>query len=771
MLRLAFLVPLLATLAVDVAVGADEDDTAFFEKRVRPLLAEHCYECHSEEAKSRQGGLLLDRRSGWMKGGDSGKSVVPGEPDASRLIQAVRYADEELQMPPDGKLDDRAIGVLEEWIRRGAAGPSTDPGSTEFSRLGDQDYLFDRAANHWAFQAVSAGEQPQASDPAWNGRPIDRFVFDRLQQNGLVPSPPAERRALLRRLSYDLTGLPPTPEDAARFAADAESDSAAAVRHEVDRLLASPAFGQHLARMWLDVVRYADTDSFYRPDTKTPHYFPFAFTYRDYVIEAFNSDKPYDDFVREQLAADLLEGNDPRRLAALGFFGVGPHANRNQAEAVDDWIDTTTRAFLGLTAACARCHDHKYEPIPTADYYALHGVFTSVQRVHPLQEEQLPLVPGYEPGETDRQDFKTKRAAIEEKIAKAGKKKGDAKKIRETELAELLLFHPAAPARAMIVRERKQPTEPVVFVRGDPRNKGQRVARRFLSVLDPERAPFPKDNSGRLQLAERIVDRQNPLTARVFVNRVWGYVTGSHLVDTPSDFGLQGSPPSHPELLDWLAQDFVDNGWSVKHLVRTIVLSRTYQQAGEYREDAAAIDPGNRLLWRAERRRLSIEELRDSLLAVSGELDHAHGGHATPLWGEEATNRRAIYGYVNRFNLDPTLRAFDFPSPMHSHSKRAESIVAPQALFTMNAPFVIERAVAITRRARFLEAETAPERIAALFEIILQRKPSSQEIERVQQFLELQQRFANDERKSEGAAAWPLVAQSLLMSNEFQYVD
>ncbi len=350
----------------------------------------------------------------------------------------------------------------------------------------------------------------------------------------------------------------------------------------VEQLLDDPAYGQHIARMWLDVARYADTDSAYRPDTRTPHYFPFAFTYRDYVVDAFNDDKPFDQFILEQFAADLIgfKSGDPE-IAALGFFGVGPHANRAQAEALDDWIDVTTRGLMGLTVACARCHDHKYEPIPTADYYSLRGVFASVKRLSALDEKRQPLVGGYEPSAADLADYQAQRAAIEQKIAGAGNKKANnnnrsiAEKIRETELAELLAFHPGGPAHALAVTENAKPATAFIFVRGDANSRGEQVPRRFVKILDPEQPEFPADSSGRLDLAKKITDSSNPLTARVFVNRVWGHLIGSHLVDTPSDFGLQGSQPTHPELLDWLAADFVDHGWSVKHLVRPIVLSET----------------------------------------------------------------------------------------------------------------------------------------------------------------------------------------------------
>ncbi len=761
---------------------ADEDPSGavFFEKKIRPLLVKHCYECHSEQAKERQGGLLLDRRAGWIKGGDSGNTVVPGEPDESLLITVVRYEDEDLRMPPEKPLDADQVRSLEQWVRRGAPGPAVDIGKTEFSRLGDQDDLFAQAKTHWAFQPIAAVQPPEVIEPAWNKSAIDRFVFKQLADNELAPSRQADPRTLIRRLTYDLTGLPPTHDAVDGFVADARQDRPAAIREAIEQLVASSAFGEHFGRMWLDVARYADTDSFYRPDTRTPHYFPFAFTYRDYVVNAMNVDKPFDQFVREQLAADLLGlKKDAPELAALGFLTVGPHANRNPAEALDDWIDLTTRGLMGITAACARCHDHKYEPVPTADYYSLHGMFSSIVRVKPLDEKGQPTIRGYRPAsDADRADYEKKRASIDGKIKKAGSKtsggnrRSVAQKIIETELAELLLFHPGAPVHTMVVKDKRTPTNPVVFLRGDPQSRGEQVPRRFLKVLEADRQPFAADSSGRLEFADKIVSADNPLTARVFVNRVWGFLMGSHLVDTPSDFGLRGSRPTHPELLDWLANDFIEHGWSIKHLVRTVVPSRTYQQSSGQRLDAVEVDQRNRLLWRANRKHLSIEAIRDSLLCVAGQLDRTLRGRPAPLWGDGYTRRRAIYGFINRFNLDPTLRNFDFPTPMQSQPRRDESIVAPQALFTMNAPFVIDQAVALTETERFRSCQTNADRVAALFAAVYQRVPAPQEITRISQFVAQQQRFfGGTNKKSRFQSPWPLVAQSLLMSNEFQYVD
>ncbi len=740
--------------------GAREnnDGVAFFETNIRPILVKHCYDCHSEVEGEQKGGLLLDRESGWLEGGDTGKSVVPGNLEASLLITAVDYTHEDLEMPPKYKLEERDIGLLKSWIKRGAPGPADDLGETEFSQLGDQEFIFGKAAKHWAFKPVDAVEPPRAPVKAWNDHPIDQFIYAGFSRAKVTHSPPAPANVLTRRLSYDLTGLPPA-------ATDFEKDTASLINQWLD----SPRFGEHFARMWLDVARYADTAITYRPDTKTPHYYPYAFTFRDYVIDAFNADKPFDQFIQEQLAADLM-GFDKGapEIAALGFLGVAPHRNVT-SDYVDDVIDATTRGFMGLTVACSRCHDHKFEPIPTADYYSLYGVFSSLTRAEPWDIEKFPVLAHYQPSGEQKADYKAKLAVINKEITEAGdkKRKGNNRSIKDiieqTKLAELLLTNDGAPARAMSVGERPKPIEPFIFNRGESSQKGDRVPRRFLKILDPEQPRFSSENSGRLDLAQKIADPENPLTARVFVNRVWGSLMGSYLVETPSDFGLQGNAPTHPELLDWLAADFVKHDWSLKHLVRRIVTSRTYQQRSSIRDEYAEIDPGNKLYHRANLKRLEIEEIRDSLLAVSGKLDTRMHGRSGQLWDENYTPRRSIYGYINRFNLDPTLRAFDFPSPAQSQERRSESIVAPQALFSMNASFVTDQASALVDRLGFKEGVNREQRVNAIFEAVLNRPADEAEHEKVNRFADIE--------KGRKVNPWPLLAQALFMSNEFLYVD
>ena len=753
---------LLAVPESSVALPGKKGDNgaAFFETNIRPILVKHCYECHSEAEDAQKGGLLLDRETGWLEGGDTGKAVISGNLDDSLLFTAIQYKDEDYEMPPKYKLEDGEIELLKSWILRGAPGSAEDMGETKFSRLGDQEAIFGEAQKHWAFQPVKAIEPPRAPVKVWNENPIDQFIYAKFTEKGISYSPPATGKILSRRLAYDLTGLPP----------ESLSDYEKPLDSYIDELSDSPRFGEHFARLWLDVARYADTANTYRPDTKTPHYYPFAFTFRDYVIDAFNSDKPFNQFIREQLAADLMghKKGDPE-IAALGFIGVSPHRGMS-ADFVDDVIDTTTRGLLGLTVACSRCHDHKFEPIPTADYYSLYGVFNSVNRPVPWAIEAFPLMASYQPDKAQKDDYEKKLAAIDKEIKEVGnkKKKGNNRSvsdlIEQTKLAELLLTHDGAPARAMSISEAKKPVSPVIFIRGEASQKGEKVPRRFLKVIDPEQPAFSEDNSGRLDLAIKIADPKNPLTARVLVNRIWGALMGSYLVETPSDFGLQGAPPSHPELLDWLAADFIENGWSLKHLVRTIVTSRTYQQRSIVREDMAEIDLENEFYHRANLKRLEIEEIRDSLLAVSGVLDSRMRGRSGELWGDEYTKRRSVYGYINRFNLDPTLRAFDFPSPMQSQERRTESIVAPQALFSMNSPFVTDQAAALIDRLEFEKGVTREERIDGIFKAVLHRPADPVERERFGKFVDL-------EKTRAGVSPWPLVAQALFMSNEFLYVD
>ncbi|MEX1097952.1 MAG: PSD1 and planctomycete cytochrome C domain-containing protein [Planctomycetales bacterium] len=589
----------------------------FFERRVRPLLAEHCFACHGTERQ--QAGLRLDSAEGMRAGSDGGPVVIPKDPDGSRLVQVVRYAADDYQMPPKGKLPDEAIDMLETWVRTGAEWPAVSTGATRTA-----DAATERGKSHWAFQAVTRPELPAITAADWPANGIDRFVLARLERAGLSPSPAASRETLIRRAHFVLTGLPPTAAEIERFVADETPEAFARL---VDRLLESPHYGERWGRHWLDVARYADTKGYvFREDRN----YPDAWRYRDWVIRAFNDDLPYDEFVKRQLAADLVAPDDSDAQVAMGFLTLGRRFINNRHDIIDDRIDVVSRGLMGLTVACARCHDHKYDPIPTADYYSLYGVFASCEE--PKDGPPLRLV------------------------------------------------------------DAASPHAPRIFVRGNPANPGDPVPRRFPAIAaGADRQPF-RDGSGRLEMAEAIVAPRNPLTARVFVNRVWLQHFGRGLVETPSDFGTRAEPPSHPELLDHLAAEFVAGGWSIKRLHRRILLSRTWRQASADRPDCRSIDPENRLLWRMNRRRLDLEALRDGLLAAGGALDSTLGGPSISLTDAPFTPRRTVYGFIDRQNLPGLFRTFDFASPDAHTPQRHLTTVPQQGLFLLNSPFVLEQA-------------------------------------------------------------------------------
>ncbi len=521
------LVVLLLPLATTAAEAPDPaaatpEGIEFFEKHVRPLFATHCLECHGEK---KQGGLQLDSRAAMLAGSDSGPSIAPGDPDGSLLVHAVRYQDEP-KMPPEGKLPDDAIAKLETWIKMGAPWP---PDSGPVKTKADH---FDTAKTHWAFQPIAKPPLPPVARVDWVQSPVDNFILARLEQQGLTPSPPADRRTILRRASFDVTGLPPTAAEVQRLVADADPD---ALNRELENLLASPHYGERWARHWLDVARYADSKGYVFTEDRN---YPNAYKYRDWVVRSLNEDLPYDQFLIQQIAADRLPlGDDKSALAAMGFLTVGRRFLNNQNDIIDDRIDVLARGTMGLTVTCARCHDHKYDPIPSADYYSLYGVLAS---------------------------------SVE----------------------------PKEPADLMTLADAEQPVTPVIFVRGNSGNRGPEVPRQFLKVLAGEdRQPFAQ-GSGRLELARSIASADNPLTARVIVNRIWMHYFDQPLVETPSDFGLRSDPPTHPELLDYLAASLIENNWSLKSVHRLILTSATYQQASGDRPECRAVDPENRLLWR-----------------------------------------------------------------------------------------------------------------------------------------------------------------------------
>jgi hypothetical protein len=751
-MTLAGLVALsLLSVAHTAEPALSKKDTAFFETKIRPILSEQCYKCHSHSADKIKGGLLLDSRDALLLGGNSGPAVVPGKPDESILIQALRYTDEDLQMPPEdhgGKLSDAQIADFTEWVRRGAPDPRVPlvtAGGKSYGGVGKQ---------HWAFQPVQKPAVPAVKNAAWVRSPVDNFVLARLETAGLQPNPVADKRTLIRRATFDLTGLPPTEPEIQSFLADTSADAFAKV---VNRLLDSPAYGERWARYWMDVARYSDTkgDPPRRDDPRYPH----AWTYRDYLIEAFNTDKPYPQFITEQLAADRLVSDavakakaakqespdDQHILAALGFIRLGNQHDGRRNDIIDDRIDVTTKAFLGLTVSCARCHDHKFDPIPTKDYYSLYGVFANTD------EQRLPLL---EPALTSRLRVTPELTEYLDKGRELIKQGADLQKqfeeLRRTrtrdpqkrrelariegqlhrEIVNLEMTHPGAPARAHAVTDVPNPKDFPVLVRGEAGNTGDMVPRRFLEILspDPKNRPVWKKGSGRLELAQAIADPRNPMTARVLVNRIWQQHFGAGFVGTPDDLGNMGGTPTHPELLDWLAAKFVEDGWSIKQLHRTMLLTSTYQQGSQANPAALAADPDNHLLWHYSLQRLDFEEVYDSLLAISGTLDRTIGGKPITPASDQFGKRRAIYFLIDRRNPPELLTQFDFPNPDTPTGKRFDTTVPQQALFLMNSPLVVETARKLTHRASFGALNRDEERVISLYQAIFQREPTPEEI-------------------------------------------
>jgi mono/diheme cytochrome c family protein len=700
----------------------------FFENRVRPVLADNCYKCHSQQAEKVKGGLLLDTREGVLKGGESGPALVVGDPEKSLLIKAVRYADPELQMPPKGKkLSDAQIEDLVAWVKMGAPDPRV---ATAAQKSGA-----DSGKKHWAWQPVKKPAVPEVKDAAWAKTPIDNFILARLEEKELKPNPMAQKRTLIRRATFDLIGLPPTTGEVDAFLKDDAPDAFAKV---VDRLLASPHYGERWGRHWLDVARYSDTKGQIRRQREDANY-PYAWSYRDYVIRSLNEDKPYTTFVMEQIAADKLptSARNPTNLAALGFLTIGERFMGMQNDVINDRIDVVTKGFLALTVTCARCHDHKFDPIPTKDYYSLHGIFASC--AEPEIEPVISKITAgaeYSDYYKQRMDLEREKSSLETQFAQARRARNREairklqRQVRENQgaIARLELTHPAAPARAMVLEDIARPHDSPVFIRGDAGNKGQVVPRRFVEVLTGGFRPSWTNGSGRLQLAYAIANNNNPVTARVIVNRVWMHHFGEGFVATPDDFGTMSEAPSHPELVDYLAARFMEEGWSLKKLHRWIMLSSVYQQSSANNPRYAQIDPNNRLLWRANIRRLEFEALRDSLLAIGGTLDDTLYGRPVNLEKEPYSARRTIYGRIDRSDVDDVLINFDFANPDLPSGRRYETTVPQQALFLMNSPLVVEQAKKLVAIAEFQTCQDDAGRIKFLYERIYQRPPRPEEV-------------------------------------------
>jgi len=918
---------LIAVLMLTAHATHAESGADFFEKQVRPLLAARCTECHGP--KKQESGLRLDNRAAILRGGDRGASAAPNDMN-SLLLTAVRGKDDDLVMPPDEKpLSPAEIAILEKWVK--ASLPWGETASPAIVTV--EQRIVNHRGKHWAYQHVAKPQLPAVSDPSWQQTGVDAFVLSRLDNAGISPSPQVTRRQLIRRATFDLTGIPPTVAEVTAFVEDKRPN---AYQLLIERLLASPRYGERWGRHWLDVARYADTQGYgFGGDRR----YPYAYTYRNYVIDAFNADKPFNQFVVEQLAADQLglPGN-ASELAALGFLTVG-REYKDRALEIDDQIDVATRGFLGLTVACARCHDHKYDAIPAADYYSLYGVFASstepaelpvignpermpghaafqqgldkhqaaldgflskaldtlidssrknttdylvrvISKKPAAEIEKLPFLKlkleAFKGGLVndwkryiDRQkpssplwgafkefasasdaDFAQQanqirqrwlakprgdgqnqinpalaatleKAELKDKLDVArlygtllsdtytsyGKAPRDAngkplkplpagvgqildtlvaadsptsvvpqelgrhldraqrneKKRLESKILAYQVESPGAPPRAMVVRTSKHPFNPRIHFRGDQRRPGAQVPRQFLAVLSEQRQPYADD--GRLKLARTIASPDNPLTARVIVNRLWMHHFGEPLVDTPADFGIRSNPPSHPLLLDYLASGLIDHNWSLKWLHREVMLSATYQQQSVDRSNCREVDPENRLLWRMNRRRLEFEALRDSILAVAGQLDTAVGGRPVKIFNQPFSHRRAVYGWIDRQDLPGLLRSFDFASPDQPSPRRPRTTSPQQALFFMNAAFTLEQANAL---ATAIPAGADAERVSYLYQRLFARKPSAAEIQAAVEFIQAAGAVKGDKAN---LAPWAQYAHLLLLCNEFIYID
>ncbi len=917
------------------------EENEFFEAKIRPALIEHCHKCHSGDTDAKiKGGLQLDSKAGLLKGGTTGPGLVAGQPDRSLIIKAMRFTDPNLQMPPKDKLPDSVLADFENWVRMGAPDPRTGKAAAMLKT--DEDLA--KAKKHWAFQQIVKPEppKPKAHLKGWIQNDIDLFIVAKLEEKGLFPSPITDKWTLVRRAYFDLLGMPPTAKEAEDFINDQSKDAWPKL---LDKLLASPHYGERWGRYWLDIARYADTRGGGNNNNMGDNRLLHAYTYRDWVVNAINDDMPYDKFLKYQIAADCLPNTETKNLAALGFITLNRGVN-NQQERIDDRIDVVTRGTMSLSVYCARCHDHKFDPIPTKDYYSLYGVFDSssdavtkplLQKIDDTPEyrdylakkarveadldsyrqgavvnfvseakaktiDYMLAVQAMNSGNTnyaigqraDQQrferftklqfevagpwkryldkhvtaaqgskvdpiftpwadyaeltdkEFSNKSRALAAKYFKDGEPlKGlnpivakafstpvssmrmvaeryfklfndaerawvtaitaDAKKKKEDDAAILkklsdpaqeqlrLVFygqdspvninytrlsgfdnnrirngeqqftlladrldatHPGAPTRAMAVSD-GTPRNAKVLIKGMPNNPGPEVPRQFIEVLNPERKPFNSKTSGRAELAEEIASKKNPLTARVLVNRVWMNHFGGALVRTPTDFGVRADDPTHPELLNYLSAWVMENGWSLKALHKLVMSSATYMQSSDDRAKPLLSDPSNLYTWKMNRRRLDFEGFRDSLLAVSGQMDATMGGRpvkitpdgANPMGYKENPLRRTIYGYIDRGNLASIYRTFDFANPEATAGMRFSSTVPQQALYLMNSPFVATLARGMVQRDEVKGKVDEEQRIEALYQLCFQRMPSALETKLGIRFLEAQSGLKSADQK------------------------
>ncbi len=773
-------------------------DPAFFESKIRPVLAEKCYACHSSKLSSPMGGLAMDTKAGLAKGGVLGHEIVPGKPADSRLLQALRYTNAQLQMPPTGKLPDSVIADFETWIASGAADPRTDAPAGAAAAPAYKGMSIADGRKWWAFQPVAELPLPRVKKTAWVKTKTDRFILAKLEHAKLPPSPPAMPRELVERLYVDLLGFKPTYEEVEEYATNRDPH---AYETLVDKLLASPHYGERWGRHWMDVARFAEDNP--TGEATNPGY-PTAWRYRDWIIDAINADMPYDRFVKLQLAADEIPGVSRDDLRALGYLGAAPVYHKDQRLSyeviygfmTDDWderVDAVSRGILGMTVACARCHDHKFDPIPTKDYYALAGVFASSMRAErptfdldPKVEERFLWVQrrlfdlrysadlltneaSTVVGAKDRVDkWKAEIESLHQEMeglrdtypqlvqhlqrywtfppprqpgapntgGGGGRRGGPNAAAREpffNSLYDAAQFADGSDDHYTFINYKPgQARDLPVMPHGNVTADGPPEPRHFLTVLSKGDTTF-HHGSGRVDLADSIFSDGAPLAARVIVNRVWAWHFGKGLVATPSDFGVQGEKPTHPELLDDLAARFIAHGWSLKWLNREIVLSAVYRQSSHPRADGEAADSVNNLLWRMNPRRIDIESFRDSLLRSAGKLsDEMHGPSEE---ADSLTNfRRTVYARISRARMNGLLREYDFPDPIQTASSRDLTITSLQQLFLMNSPWVHNLAGALADAVK-TEPDT-PAQIRTLYRKILSRDPSAHEMELAAAYLE-----------------------------------
>jgi mono/diheme cytochrome c family protein len=781
----ASVIAFLLGVGLSPTMAADRDENSLFESRVRPVLNARCVKCHG--AAKQESGLRLDSGSFAKKGGDRGPAIVPGEPDHSLLIQAVRRTGD-LKMPPDDTLRPDEVAGLVEWVRQGAQWPAESVKSS--IRTGP---ILSEDRQFWSFRPLAHAAPPDVRDRSWPRTPVDRFILARLERESLRPAAAADRRTLIRRVTFDLTGLPPSPAEVEAFVADRSSGAYSKV---VDRLLASPSYGERWGRHWLDVVRYADTAG----ETAD---FPVreAYRYRNYVIASFNADKPYDQFLREQIAGDLYAKDAPPERyedleTATGFIAIsrrfGFDPENYQHLTIQDTIDTLGQAVLGLSLGCARCHNHKFDPVTTADYYALYGIFDSTRYAFPGSEEKkrprdfIPAVPR-SAGQRLKADRQAQLAALSARLEAAGRQPGAGPEVVRQLASRKVDLEAHEPYPVLYAVSEGESKNARIQFRGEPSRLGPEVPRRFLEVFGGERLPANEKGSGRRELARWVTGPEVvPLAARVIANRIWQHHFGYGLVRTENDFGSRGARPTHPELLDFLATRLVESGWSIKSLHRLILQSQTYQQSSDVSAVADQRDPQNSLLSHFGRRRLDAEEIRDSLLVLGGNLDRSFGGpHPFPpvqTWGftQHApfsavydTNRRSVYLMTQRIRRHPFLALFDGPDGNVSTAHRDSTTVPTQSLFLMNDPFVHAQS---SRFAELLTAAATDEdqRIACAFEQAFARPPDAEERAQSAQFLaQYRRELAHSESSGVDRVkvSWAAFARTLFARNDFLFID